>query len=139
MENVTKVLGRALRRVCMVGCTSWRRTSDGSASKKWQRVPTCTDCHQGHRLLKTAIGDYRSEVTNYCGNCHPDLTSRYAMSTHGELTELGYAAAAKCPDCHGAHDILPLDDPDCMLAAGENRLATCRQCHLNAVTELQRI
>jgi cytochrome b subunit of formate dehydrogenase len=107
--------------------------ADASAEQQSKRAPTCVNCHQGHRLLKTASNDYRLEVANYCGNCHPDLSGRYAMSTHGELTELGYAAAAKCPDCHGAHDILPFDDPQCRLAPGANRLDTCRKCHVNAV------
>jgi cytochrome b subunit of formate dehydrogenase len=89
-------------------------------------------------LLQTASGAYRSQVSNYCGNCHPDLTGRYAMSTHGKLTELGYVAAAKCPDCHGAHEILPIDDPQGMLALGDNRLTTCRKCHAHAVMNFSR-
>ena len=37
-------------------------------------------------------------------------------------------AGAKCSDCHGAHDILPLSDPDSKMAPG-NRIATCASCH----------
>jgi cytochrome b subunit of formate dehydrogenase len=55
------------------------------------------------------------------------------MSLHGALTDLGHEAGAKCSDCHGGHDILPLADPDSRLAPGENRLATCRSCHPYAV------
>jgi cytochrome b subunit of formate dehydrogenase len=54
------------------------------------------------------------------------------LSLHGQLTELGYEPAAECSDCHGAHDILPVNDPQSRLA-GANRLQTCRQCHQNAV------
>ena len=112
--------------------------SGDSSRKSWQRSPSCTDCHQGHRLLHAATDAYRSQVTNYCGNCHPELTARYAMSTHGELTELGHVAAAKCPDCHGAHEILRVDDPQGMLALGDNRLATCQKCHTHAVMNFSR-
>ncbi len=105
----------------------------GQAGEKWKRNPSCTDCHAGHRVVKTDSTAFRAEITSQCGNCHPDLTSSYAMSLHGELTKLGYSAAAKCSDCHGAHDILPPDDPASSLAAGGKRLATCRQCHFHAV------
>lgn len=109
------------------------QASEGERLEQQRRNPVCTDCHQGHRLAKTSTGEYRLQVTNYCGNCHGELTGRYAMSTHGELTELGYSPAAKCPDCHGAHAILAVDDPQGPLASGANRLATCRQCHTHAV------
>jgi cytochrome b subunit of formate dehydrogenase len=49
------------------------------------------------------------------------------------LTQQGQSAAANCADCHGSHDILPVSDPSSRLAAGENRLRTCQQCHTHAV------
>jgi cytochrome b subunit of formate dehydrogenase len=49
---------------------------------------------------------------------------------HGEVTELGYGPAAKCSDCHGAHDILAVANPKSPLSA-ENRPATCGKCHLH--------
>jgi len=100
---------------------------------KWRRKPSCTDCHQGHHLLRPGLAPFRQQLANRCGNCHPDLSSRYAMSLHGQLTQLGYEPAAKCSDCHGSHDILPVSDPQSRLALGENRLQTCRQCHVYAV------
>ncbi len=57
--------------------------------------------------------------------------SRYAISMHGALTELGYEPAATCSDCHGAHDILPIPDPASKLSSS-NRLETCRECHPEA-------
>ena len=39
----------------------------------------------------------------------PISPSRYAMSIHGELTELGYQPAANCYDCHGSHSIQAVD------------------------------
>jgi cytochrome b subunit of formate dehydrogenase len=70
-------------------------------------------------------------VPDRCRDCHADLFSRYAMSMHGALTELGYGPAATCSDCHGAHDILPISDPASRLSSG-NRLETCRKCHPEA-------
>ncbi len=105
-----------------------------AAGGKAKRNPTCTDCHQGHHLLQSDVAEFRLQLANSCGNCHADLSSRYALSMHGELTRQGYAAAAECADCHGAHDILPVGDPNSQLAAGENRLRTCQKCHPYAVS-----
>jgi len=104
-----------------------------SAGGEIQRKPSCTACHQGHHLLKPGSPEFQLQLANRCGNCHLDLAGRYAMDTHGELTQLGSEAAAKCSDCHGAHQIRSLDDPDSALAPGKNRLETCRKCHVYAV------
>lgn len=95
------------------------------------RKPSCTDCHQGHDLPDPSSEQSRLNLMDRCGSCHEDLTERYRMSLHGQLTNLGNAAAAKCSDCHGAHDILPIHDASSRLA-GENRVKTCAQCHPRA-------
>ena len=43
------------------------------------------------------------------------------MSMHGALTNLGYTEGAKCSDCHGSHDILPLNDPQFADGARQSR------------------
>jgi cytochrome b subunit of formate dehydrogenase len=93
-----------------------------------QQRPSCTSCHQGHEIALAASPRFRQRLPNFCGNCHADLSSRYAMTIHGELTELGYAPAANCYDCHGSHSILACDDPASPVAPA-NRPATCQQCH----------
>ncbi len=103
-----------------------------AAGGKTRRTPSCTSCHQGHHLLRPESAQFQHQLTNLCGNCHPDLSSRYGMSLHGELTRLGYQPAAKCSDCHGAHEILAVDDPQSPVAAGANRVDTCRKCHPGA-------
>jgi cytochrome b subunit of formate dehydrogenase len=105
-----------------------------AAGGKAKRNPSCTDCHQGHHLLHSELAEFRLQVANNCGNCHADLSSRYALSMHGELTQQGFSAAANCADCHGSHDILPVADPNSQLARGENRLRTCQKCHVHAVS-----
>ncbi len=92
--------------------------------------PTCTDCHEGHDLPDPKAALTRLGEPDRCGSCHVDLNQAYGMSMHGELTELGYDEGAKCSDCHGAHDILPLSDPDSRMALA-NRAATCGACHTN--------
>ena len=93
--------------------------------------PGCTDCHQGHDLPKPGSGRFRLHLQDRCGNCHIDLSKSYSLSMHGELTELGYGPAAKCSDCHGAHDILPASEAASHLSEA-NKRETCRACHQHA-------
>jgi len=93
--------------------------------------PTCTSCHQGHDLPSPGSVAFRDALPDRCGNCHGGMSSSYALSMHGKLTDLGYGPAAKCADCHGSHDILPLNDPNSRLSAA-NRVHTCGQCHTKA-------
>lgn len=100
--------------------------------EKFTRSPSCVDCHQGHdHAQRDAVG--RQVVPlGRCGNCHAEMFMGYTASIHGELTRLGYVQAAQCSDCHGAHEILAINDPNSRLSS-EHRLETCRQCHSNAV------
>lgn len=107
-----------------------QHTAPGGRTK---RKPSCTDCHQGHHFLHPDLAEYRLQLANRCGNCHTDLSSRYSLSMHGELSHQGYSAAANCADCHGSHDVLSVDDPNSRVAPGENRLQTCQKCHVHAV------
>ena len=98
---------------------------------KTKQKPTCTSCHQGHDLPSPESVAFRDTLPDRCGNCHGSMSSSYALSMHGKLTDLGYGPAAKCADCHGSHDILPLDDPNSKLSAA-NRVHTCGRCHTKA-------
>ncbi|MCY2996364.1 MAG: hypothetical protein NTY19_52235 [Planctomycetota bacterium] len=102
-----------------------------SAGGKSLRKPSCTDCHQGHDAARPQGSSFRLQLPDRCGNCHGDYAARYGTSLHGQLTHLGYAPAAKCSDCHGTHDILPVSNPQSHLAAA-NRVETCKKCHLHA-------
>ncbi len=96
-----------------------------------KRKPSCTDCHQGHDILNPQSVTSRMELPDRCGNCHNDLSERYGFSLHGELTHLGYRQAASCSDCHGSHDIVPVNDPNSRVSA-RNRYDTCAKCHPSA-------
>ena len=108
------------------------RSEKAAPGGKEHRTPSCTSCHQSHDLQDPKSAGFRLRLPNRCGNCHVDFSKAYAMSMHGQLTELGYGPAAKCSDCHGAHDILPVNDPQSRLS-DENRRETCQECHPYAV------
>ncbi len=96
-----------------------------------RKLPTCSDCHSSHTISPTAQDKFVHEVTDQCGTCHEDLSSTYTETMHGKAYTLGYMKAAKCSDCHGAHDILGVNDPQSKVAPN-HVVETCQKCHANA-------
>jgi cytochrome b subunit of formate dehydrogenase/uncharacterized CHY-type Zn-finger protein len=93
-----------------------------------KRLPVCNDCHASHAIQRADVDDFRFSIINQCGGCHEDVTESYFETFHGKVSKLGFGAAAKCHDCHGAHHILPPTDPKSTLSR-QNIVATCGQCH----------
>ncbi|MBL4702614.1 MAG: hypothetical protein JKX85_15310, partial [Phycisphaeraceae bacterium] len=106
-------------------------------------APVCIDCHTSHQIAAADTPLFIQDITNGCGKCHdkpmdgdPDAASlykTYRSSYHGQVSKLGSDRAARCSDCHGAHDVLPADNPDSRVATG-NLVDTCSKCH-EGVTE----
>jgi predicted CXXCH cytochrome family protein len=96
-----------------------------------QKLPTCEDCHSSHQIKQIEQDQFMAEVTHQCGICHEDLSETYTETLHGKAYTLGYLKAAKCSDCHGAHDVQRVDNPDSHV--GFNRVVeTCKACHPDA-------
>jgi len=91
-------------------------------------LPVCSECHSAHSIQRTDITDFRLHIMDQCGRCHREITDRYFDTFHGKVSTLGYLKTAKCYDCHGAHDILPVADPRSHLSRN-NIVATCAKCH----------
>ena len=91
-------------------------------------LPTCSDCHSSHSIARTDRDDFRSEIIDNCGHCHDEVTDTYFKTYHGKATQLGGKPAAKCHDCHGAHDVLPTTDLRSHLSR-DNIVTTCQKCH----------
>jgi predicted CXXCH cytochrome family protein len=96
-----------------------------------KRLPTCEDCHSAHRISDTKKDTFLTEITDQCGSCHQELAASYFDTMHGKAYKLGYLSAAKCSDCHGAHDILSVNDPQSSVGI-RNIVQTCRKCHDDA-------
>ena len=71
----------------------------------------CSDCHSAHSIERTDLADFRLHIMDQCGRCHEEITESYFETYHGKVSRLGYLKTAKCYDCHGAHDILPVSRP----------------------------
>jgi cytochrome b subunit of formate dehydrogenase len=100
-------------------------TEEGDAD---HRLPSCEDCHSSHTISRTDETDFRFLMMDQCGRCHETEAETFFDTFHGKVSRLGAAAAAKCYDCHGTHNILPASDPNSMLGR-EHVVETCGSCH----------
>jgi hypothetical protein len=113
-------------------------------------VPSCIDCHGAHDIQGPSNGPFHLFSPQICAECHADneLMNRYGVSTevfetyvadfHGTTVVLFEAIAPEqetnkpvCIDCHGVHDMRPIDDPESTVMR-ENLLGTCQKCHPDA-------
>jgi hypothetical protein len=100
-------------------------------SKSTKELPVCNDCHTAHTIRRADEQGFKLDIMTKCGRCHEDIAKTYFDTYHGKVSQLGYTKTAKCYDCHGAHDILPIADPKSHLSR-ENVLQTCQKCHEGA-------
>ena len=101
-------------------------SSAATATKK--ELPVCSDCHSAHSIQRTDLSNFRLHIMDQCGRCHQKITETYFETFHGKVSTLGYLGTAKCYDCHGSHDILPVTDPRSRLSRA-NIVQTCAKCH----------
>lgn len=96
-----------------------------------KELPVCNDCHSAHTIRRTDETGFMLDIMDKCGRCHEEIAKTYFDTYHGKVSRLGYTKTAKCYDCHGAHDILPVADPRSHLSRA-NVVATCQKCHATA-------
>ena len=106
--------------------------------------PACIDCHGEHNVVPVKSKEspvYKTHEAKICESCHldnPDVRKRvgpsagfiaaYERSVHGIALAGGNNKAATCSNCHGAHDMQKGTDPRSLV----NRLntpQTCARCH----------
>jgi uncharacterized protein with PIN domain len=103
----------------------------GLISKSGKPLPVCSDCHSAHTIQRADQSGFKLEIMTRCGRCHEDVAKTYFDTYHGKVSQLGYTKTAKCYDCHGAHDILPISNPASHLSR-QNVVGTCQKCHPGA-------
>ncbi|MHA2638799.1 MAG: cytochrome c3 family protein [bacterium JZ-2024 1] len=103
----------------------------------------CWDCHGAHNVFRKdepSSSVYPTNLPDTCGKCHarPELAQKfgipvrnpvalYKLSIHYQKVREG-KPAANCNHCHGAHDILPLENPKSRIFKGSVP-KTCGECH----------
>ena len=101
------------------------------AGKTDKPLPVCSDCHTAHTIRRADETGFKLQIMAQCGRCHEAIAKTYFDTYHGKVSQLGYTKTAKCYDCHGAHDILPIADPRSHLSR-ERVVSTCQKCHPGA-------
>ncbi|MBK7406107.1 MAG: hypothetical protein IPJ41_16245 [Phycisphaerales bacterium] len=121
---------------CHVGILSvYQKSIHGvKAAEGDADAPVCTDCHTSHEIIQPDKVAFKLASGDRCGKCHEDRIEHYRETFHGKALTLGRASVAACYDCHGHHDIVPIDDPKSRLH-GDNKLKTCQQCHPSATAK----
>jgi nitrate/TMAO reductase-like tetraheme cytochrome c subunit len=123
-----------------------------------QQAATCVDCHSDDsnphsviRVLEASAPTYKKNIAQTCAKCHDNeqlmasygiveqVYETYMSSFHGKALELSsYTVSqldkATCTNCHGAHDIKAVTDPNSPVADLQNLVKTCDQvgCHPGA-------
>jgi hypothetical protein len=97
--------------------------------------PDCLRCHGTHQVQKSGSEKYKKTAVDQCGECHADYRRTYFDTYHGKVVSLGETKDMPlCWDCHSAHEILPMADPQSNVSK-ERVLATCLYCHPDANTK----
>jgi hypothetical protein len=108
-----------------------RSVHSALVTKTDKPLPVCSDCHTAHSIQRVGEAGFRMAIMQTCGRCHAQLAEAYFDTFHGKVSRLGYTKTAKCYDCHGAHDILPMSDSRSRLSPA-NVARTCQKCHAGA-------
>jgi predicted CXXCH cytochrome family protein len=115
----------------------------------------CVDCHGGDAAQmddkkamnrgKGFVGAPKgAAIIQMCGKCHSDAAfmkkynpaervdqvSEYFTSVHGKRLKSGDNRVATCVNCHGVHEIRPVNDPRAKVYP-LNVAETCGACHSN--------
>ena len=127
-KNVPATCGRCHHGIEEQFERSVHATKVGKTDKE---LPVCNDCHTSHKIRRADEAGFKLEIMTQCGRCHEAIAKTYFDTYHGKVSQLGYTKTAKCYDCHGAHDILPVSDSRSHLSR-ENVVSTCQKCHSGA-------
>ncbi|MCX6230077.1 MAG: hypothetical protein NTZ33_00915 [Bacteroidetes bacterium] len=129
--NIPKTCGKCHKSIFEEYMASDHSIYKNSKDKKY---PTCANCHTAHTVTEIDKDKFLTQITLQCGTCHKKLSETYMETYHGKAYSLGYLKAARCSDCHGAHRILSMSNPESSVGQ-KNIVKTCKQCHKNANVE----
>lgn len=84
----------------------------------------CTTCHSDVTRIPHASDVKRVD----CSACHVAPAKDFVESVHGKAYQKHLSDARGCSGCHGAHDILPVKNPNSRVYP-LNLPRTCGNCH----------
>jgi nitrate/TMAO reductase-like tetraheme cytochrome c subunit len=96
----------------------------GSLEQSAHKSLMCTDCHL---YVHKETPNLKLEMNNQCIDCH---ASDCQVNVHSNSLTGGIGAL--CTDCHGIHNILPVDDPNSSVYK-LNVHETCTKCHQDII------
>ncbi len=139
-QNIPSTCGKCHENVSQ----TYLRSVHGRGVQSGKRdAPVCTDCHGEHSISAVNLVTskvYPAQIPETCGQCHgteriiakyglpAHVVDTYMQSFHGLALQMGSLTAANCASCHGAHDVLPSDDPNSSVNP-KNLAKTCGKCH----------
>jgi len=100
------------------------------------KAPTCTDCHDYHRILPRRNSESsfsKHKISETCGTCHEQEQKEYEQSIHFKAIQRGHYDSPTCNDCHSEHAV------SANLASNEDSphlshdTKVCKDCHSSEV------
>ena len=82
----------------------------------------CIDCHTDVDGVELPHEDDLDAVD--CAMCHDDVAEELESGPHGAWADDPLSPSASCINCHGTHDVLPVQDPASMVSASHSATRT---------------
>jgi cytochrome b subunit of formate dehydrogenase len=93
----------------------------------------CIDCHMDLDGVELPHDEELDAVD--CAMCHDDVGEELAAGPHGAWAEDKDSPAAKCINCHGAHNVLSPDDPAAPVSSARSE-ELCGRCHARELRQV---
>ncbi len=89
----------------------------------------CIACHDDVNTEDYPHADKLKKLkTVDCGSCHKANKIKYDAGVHGQAMKLDVRYAPSCKECHGAHNVIPRDNPNSRTYK-MNIPYLCGKCH----------
>ncbi|MBM4166120.1 MAG: DUF4405 domain-containing protein [Ignavibacteria bacterium] len=93
----------------------------------------CKDCHGTHDVVSPKVSGSkfsREKLVESCGECHSNVTEKFAVSSHGMAFEKNVQGAPNCISCH-RNGIASVDEQHDSFAVKISQEKLCLSCHLD--------
>ncbi|HHY85791.1 MAG TPA: hypothetical protein GYA07_09735 [Verrucomicrobia bacterium] len=91
-------------------------------------APSCNDCHGVHDIKRGVDRNspiHHANIAKTCGKCHVGVQEIFDKSVHGRVLAGGDQRAATCSDCHTAHEVETPQNGHFKMVSDQR----CGKCH----------